>query len=224
MNTRITAAAVATALLACAGAAQADVSVLTTITADNHYALYTTTNTGVSYVDRNELGAGGAPGSYNWSQAESATFTALDYVYIAAWSDDATAQGLLAKVTIGGNSFNSGHPAWQVYATGQNLGDGSPAPAASEIASYVNLATTNNLWTTPYVGGANGISPWGTVAGIDSSAKWMWYSPNGQNTLTPGGNYSEYLIFRIPTTNVPTPGAAALLGLGGLCMARRRRA
>lgn len=69
------------------------VSVNGTITADNHYALYYGSNNGSSltFVGQNESGFGGSPGNYNWSVAENWNFTMNegDYIYIAAWSDNA---------------------------------------------------------------------------------------------------------------------------------------
>lgn len=191
-----------------------------TITADNHYALYSSTGGSFTYHGGNELGAGGAPGAYNWSLPETYAFEAGDFIYIAAWSDDSVAQGVLANITADGNDLSSGHPAWQVTAVNVNMGDGSPHPTAGDIGSRVAFADANNLWETPYVGGANGISPWGTVPGIDSNAKWMWRANDGMDTTQGGANYGEYLIFR---TTVPAPGSLALAGLGGLLVARRRR-
>lgn len=202
-------------------AAHADL-VTAVITADNHYALYTTGpgNT-ISFVGRNEVGGGGSPGTYNWSRPETWNFSATQYIYIAVWSDNSTAQGLLADITIGGTPFNSGNPAWQVFATNIDLNSNSPAPSAANLTTQVNLATTNNLWEVPFVGGTNGIAPWGTVPGIASSTNWTWRNtPGDPNPLTPGSGVGEYLIFQIP---VPAPGAAAMLGLGGLLVSRRRR-
>ena len=194
--------------------------VTATITADNHYALYSSTGASFSYHGGNELGPGGAPGSYNWSLPEPYSFEAGDFVYIAAWSDDSVAQGVLANMMAGSMNLDSGSPSWQVTSVGVNMGDGSPHPDASEIATRVAFADTNSLWETPFVGGANGVSPWGSVPGIDGNAKWMWRANGGNDTTQGGANYGEYLIFR---TTVPAPGSLALAGLGGLLIARRRR-
>ncbi len=191
-----------------------------TITADNHYALYSSTGATFSYHGGNELGSGGNPGTYNWSLPETYSFEAGDFVYIAAWSDDSVAQGVLANMTAGSLNLDSGSPAWQVTAVNVNMGDGSPHPDASDIAARVAFADANNLWETPFVGGANGVSPWGTVPGIDGNARWMWRANDGMDTTQGGANYGEFLIFR---TTVPAPGSLALAGLGGLLMARRRR-
>lgn len=215
--------AAALSVLGAAGAAHA--GVVATITADNHYALYTGNDwTDISFIGRNELGASGSPGQYNWSKAETWNFSPGAYIYVAVWSDDAVAQGWLGEFSIdGGPAILSSDPRWEYVATDLNLGDGDPAPAVSEIGSWVNLADTNLLWDTPYVGGANGVSPWGSIAGISANAKWTWGNPNERtNPLIGGDNFEEYQIFRMPT-GVPSPGGAALAlaGLGMIAVRRR---
>jgi MYXO-CTERM domain-containing protein len=216
------------ALSAGVATAQADV-VDTYITADNHYALYSSDGGGVwGYHGRNELGPGGAPGTYNWSEAEHFTYNSVGgYLYIAAWSDNSSAQGLLADLQINGIDYSSGNAAWQVYRTNVDRGDGDAEPTLAEMAQYVldaNTSAFGNTWETPAVGGINGSqAPWAMVPGINSqTARWMWVNnPNQPDPFSPGTGYGEMLVFRI---SVPTPGAAAFLGLGMLGATRRRRA
>ena len=213
------------AVVACASSlAQAD-TINAVITADNHYAFFSGSSASMTAHGGNELGPGGAPGSYNWSEAETFTFnTSEGYLYIAAWSDDSIAQGLLADLLINGNDYSSGNAAWQVYRTNDNRGDNDPYPTTGQMETYVGFADANNLWEAPAVGNLNGLqAPWSTVPGINmGTARWMWVdNPNQSNPFEPGSGYGEMLIFRIA---VPTPGAAALLGLGVLGVSRRRRA
>jgi hypothetical protein len=217
-----TASLLAAATVAIAGSLANAGVIQGTITADNHYALYTSTSGIFSYHGGNELGAGGSPGSYNWSVAEPVTFAEGDFLYIAAWSDDSVAQGVLASFNSPGlGTILSGDPRWQVFATGINRNDGSAHPTTTEVSGHVLNADTNNLWETPFVGGNNGISPWGNIAGISGNARWMWFNTPGDSDPLQGGSAAgEMLIFR---TVVPAPSAAALLGLGGLAVARRRR-
>jgi len=212
---------VASAIVLAGVASAANAALVTaTITADNHYALYSSTGATFTYHGGNELNAGGEPGTYNWSLPETYSFEAGDFVYIAAWSDDSVAQGVLANMMADAMNLDSGSPAWQVTAVNVNMGDGSPHPTASDIATRVAFADTNMLWETPFVGGANGVSPWGSVPGIDGNAKWMWRAKGGIDTTQGGANHGEFLIFR---TTVPAPGSLALAGIGGLLVARRRR-
>lgn len=198
------------------------------ITADNHYALYQEVGGVISLVGGNELGAGGAPGTYNWSMPETHLIdSSATTIYIAAWSDDRVAQGLLAEINLGGGQFlRSGDPAWQVHCTLVNLGDGSPYPTAAEVAAEETLADANNLWMTPdtYAPNLSSTSPWGAIGGISSAARWMWGNPGAvTNAFIGGSNHEEWQLFRIPVAQVPAPGAvtAGLMLAGGLL--RRRR-
>ena len=83
-----------------AASAALAISMTATVTADNHYALYLGTKSSItSYIGRNELGSSGDPGTYNWSQPETFTFAINpgDYIYVAGWSDDSTAQGWIGQ-------------------------------------------------------------------------------------------------------------------------------
>ncbi|MFZ4663824.1 MAG: SdrD B-like domain-containing protein [Caldilineaceae bacterium] len=162
------------------------------ITADNNYEVCYGTAAAVTACIGNDNG---------WPTAESYTFPPLnattDYIYIATWSDDAVAQGLLFQLQSGPNTLASGHPAVEVKATGQDLDAFDPAPGPATITSYLPGA-----WLAPFVGGANGMAPWGTITGIGSSARWIWHNsgndPSAGAPLTSGFNHDEFLIFRIP--------------------------
>ncbi len=109
-----------------------------TVTADNHYALFTSSGGAFSYLGGNETGAAGSPGASNWSMAESYQFQLDQVLYIAAWSDNSTAQGVLAEFRTGLTSvIRSGDARWQVAGTGVNRGDGSAHPTAAQVAGYV---------------------------------------------------------------------------------------
>lgn len=219
-KTRITLSTIALMTAACS-LAHADI-INGTITADNHYSLYTSSADVFTYHGGNEIGAGGNPGSYNWSIAEPYTFDAGDFLYIAAWSDDSVAQGVLAQFNFTTrDSLMSGDPRWMVYGTKINRGDGDPHPDATEVAAHVATADSGNLWETPFVGDANGVEPWGMIADISGNARWMWKNVIGDpDPLHGGSGASEMLIFR---TTIPAPGSSALLAIGGFFAARRRR-
>jgi hypothetical protein len=199
-----------------------------TITADNHYALYSSTGSDFQYHGGNETGASGNPGRYNWSVAEGYSFESGDQLYIAAWSDDRVAQGVLAELhsdSLG--TILSGDPRWQVYATNASRGTGDLHPGTSEIAQHVAFADANELWQSTVTGGANGAGPWNTIAGIDAAALWMWHGVEGvADPLRGAHGAGEMMIFRTALASpppVPAPGAVALIGIGGLLMTKRRR-
>lgn len=198
-------------------------TITATITADNHYALYTGTEDGasVALIGGNELGAGGAPGTYNWSAAETYSFSTDDpFVYLAAWSDDRMAQGLLTEITVDGITLLSGDLPWTVFATGIDQDDGDPYPTETEMSDQIALAT----WEAVAVGDYNGVGPWGTIDGISASARWMWHaSAKDVDALNGGYDHDEYLVFR---ASLPEPSSVALLAAGGIATihtVRRRR-
>lgn len=200
-------------LVLCA-AASLHADIIGTLTADNHYALYGDRNGAVYSVGGNETGVYGSPGRYNWSEAESFTFTTDAHIYIAAWSDDRVAQGLLGQFQTDQGSLYTGDAGWEVMSTGIDLDDGSLYPTADLIAQQVDLADTQGLWQTPAVGQNNtsATRPWGAINNIAADAKWTWIGAAGKNTITQGGNFGEFLIFR--NTVVPAPGTLMLAGCG----------
>ena len=199
-------------------------TITATITADNHYALYTggEDGTSLSLIGGNELGAGGSPGRYNWSVAESYAFsTDQSFIYVAAWSDDHVAQGLLAEFDIDGLTLLSGDPAWTVFATGIDKDDGDPYPIEAEMTAQIALADSADAWEAVVVGGHNGTSPWGTISGISASASGMSHTASRRDSaFSPGYDHDEYLIFR---TQVPEPSSLALLVAGGIATFHRLR-
>ncbi len=210
-------------LAALAGAANAGV-ITAKATADNHYSIYATVGGEFVKVGGNETGAAGAPGRYNWSMAEAFTFDTSDPIYIAAWSDDATAQGLLAEIDAGDlGTIYSGDARWQVFATGIDLDTGAPHPLATDVAAQIAMADANSWWDSPFVGEYNGQGtlPWAKIADISEDARWMWNATDGGDALRGGKNHDEYLIFRLAA--IPAPASGLVIAGAGLALARRRR-
>jgi hypothetical protein len=199
-----------------------------TITADNHYAIYNHLGPGIGdvvalgFIGMNEIGPDGDPGEYNWSLPEHFSFVnTTGVVYIAAWSDDNVAQALLAEVYADATPLHSGHSAWSVYPTGLDLDDFDVRPTESQMAGYIATADSGALWEVPYVGGVNGVSPWGVVPGITTTSRWTWWNrPGDPDPLDGGTGDGEFIIFRL---TIPTPGSLALCCAGAIMMLRRRR-
>ncbi|MDY6879167.1 MAG: PEP-CTERM sorting domain-containing protein [Thermodesulfobacteriota bacterium] len=192
--------------LVMAGPAMA-VSFDATLTADNHYALFYGNENGVNFVGHNELGdEGSTANTYNWSEAETWQFNADlgDYIYVAVWSDDAVAQGLIGEFVADTYSVLTNTSDWEVLITGLDK-DGEPAPSAGDLEGLISGAT----WSTGINSLDHGSDPWGQIAGIDVNADWIW-----GGALVGDAGVSDYQIFRTQVTAAPVPEPASMLLLG----------
>lgn len=205
-----------------------------TLTADNHYALYTGNEdgSGLTLHVQDSVQAGD---TYAWETPETTTFTMTNdqYVYVVGWSDDDVAQGWLGQFTSSFGTQYSNVTDWEFIATNDSgpwdtAGDWSVAEE-TDLAAYISNATTTSSWLNidPAWSVPNGGYPWGgstgaLVSGIDAAADWIW-----GGDLVGGADYGEYLVFRtkLSGNEVPEPGTMLLMGLGlaGIAGFRRKR-
>lgn len=180
-------------------------------------------------------------GSAASAQVTLNAFMTADNAFQASISTDASAAGPSTFVS-GGNWGLTFFGATQITAPGtyylqvlaQDFGDPASFIADLSLASqpgwsatFSNSQTTllSNLtdWVVSNQGfginaiaplslGADGVGPWGDRLNISNNAINIWHTSN------PDAAYFTTVI-----TVVPTPGAVALLGLGGLVATRRRR-
>jgi hypothetical protein len=212
MHSLSPAVAALAALTSTAAAAQ----VRATVTADNAYMLgFGPANGPATWqapVNNTQSGqifsCNGGPEVYTINPGVS------DYVYIAANSDKAITQGVLARLALtGGQVVVSGSPGWQVLPTGNDVAL-SAAAANAALASSLPPA-----WVNPVNGQGIGlvfgeqntpssnpnifpvVCPSGFPNLIPGTARWMWYRSqpgmNPFNTNPPTGGHREFLIFRI---------------------------
>ncbi len=169
------------------------------VTADNAYEIYCRDANGAT----TDLGGSTAFGSTTQiNSAETYNFNCDGCVYIAAWSDDNTAQGLLAQIDSGGQTILSGDLGyWEVCATGIDLDHGNPAPSVADLDTQIATCDSGSSWQAVTVGEDNS-SPGGTFWTVSPGAaanEWMWYEsgncPGQNSTFSPGCNHDEYLIF-----------------------------
>ncbi len=79
-------------------------------------------------------------------------------------------------------------------------------------------------------GSSSGFLPFGVINGVPSTSQWMWYNEDPATisnpfSAPPAGpdGHNEFLIFRIPVSEIPSPGTVALIVPGFALAARRRR-
>ncbi|MGH7133782.1 MAG: proprotein convertase P-domain-containing protein [Phycisphaerales bacterium] len=139
---------------------------------------------------------------------------------------DTTASGSGMNMNLGQNNLSTG----QIPAIYTFVNSGTPLPAVAPASGFLAAGTYNRA------GAANG-SVVATGASGNDFTIFNGGNVNGVWTLTirdffngdvgflaaiPPSTFEGWSL-DITTTAVPTPGAAALLGMGGLLVGRRRR-
>lgn len=211
--------AACTAILGCATAlAGSPRTINVALDVDNYASVFSGDYTASALTPRTFVPfAGPGAGTLN------GTFTTTDdYLYIAAWSDNDVQQGLLVQVKIDGQIILTDSGLWEVCATGEDLGFGSPQPTLANMTSKIGIANAGGGpslgWKTPSLGGINNFTfpvgnPWAPVSLVSTICRWMWYD-NGmqpdiccdhQPPFRRGWNHDEFLIFRLRLGCVTPP-------------------
>lgn len=213
-------------------------TITATFSVDNFFAVYKGNSNGVS---QKLMPSGIANGIQNGASqlrnpaVQSFQLDASDWLYIIAWRDNSSYQGVLGSFT-GDRNILTGDSVWQVLATNELSRTSNitlaNAPDTSNINRYIRNAAPTD-WHTPNFGPINTVSSTFTlwnmqVAGIPTNARWMWNyigtppslntpfaqsvvirNPQNPNEVI-GSKDGNYLIFRFPVTAVmnnpcPTP-------------------
>lgn len=174
-------------------------SISAAMTVDNIFTTYISTNDSVLGT---QIGTGTNWGvTYNFSGALTSGVT--NYLHVVA-GDQGGPAAFIGQFTLSDTGFS--------FANGtQSLLTNTTNWQGSETGFGSNYQTPIDL-------GANGVSPWGSRAGISSSARWIWVRDTQNVDLA-------YFSATITSNSVPDGGmTVALLGLAvaGLASLRRK--
>lgn len=130
-----------------------------------------------------------------------------DYLYFICWSNHNGLNAFLAELN-GNNQIFTGHPDWEVFATGKTKGVNSRI-TVTEINQELEKACKKG-WKKPFVGpvnnGDNGL--FSQFSDINENARFIWYDSGKDFDTSPqripfgGFNHDEFLIFRIPVKSL----------------------
>jgi hypothetical protein len=200
-----------------------------TVTADNAYALYLSTdNSTMGTLIPGSNTYGGPAGQ--WSAATTYTIDLTAPVYYLhvigsnytpenqLWNSDGTPNGT-------GSNPNAFLGNFSISGGGGYVFNNNSTSLVTEATDWLGIAVANNSsWTTPINNvqsfGANGVAPWGFVSGISASAEWIWSNPDN-------AAYADLSTRIVNLDATPLPAALPLFasGLGaiGLLGWRRKR-
>ena len=192
-------------------------------TADNYIFVYLST----SASQRGTLIGSGN----NWQSTFYVNPTALNpgttyYLNVEAINGDSgsySAGGFIGDFTLsGGSTFTNGQTELLTSTTGWLAGynDSNSSDIAQSWVQPTGAAVAE---------GQNGVSPWGTVSNISSSAFWIWANDlRSGNGSAPGYQCAACTVdfqtsFTTAAVAEPASAAALIAGLVGLGFVRRRR-
>jgi len=130
-------------------------------------------------------------------------------VYFAAFHDGWVTHGFLASLTVGGEAYETGNKVFEVTKTTE---PGPVHPNDFDTTKVLNQIKNATWAQTFLVGdGEHGMSPWGVIAGIPLSAKWIFEGSDWD----PEGLMKNYEIYKLKVcTGDTTPTAT----VDDLCM------
>ncbi len=146
-----------------------------------------------------------------WKSSEIYNGTApaaLDNVYFATFNDGWVTHGFMASLTAGGETYETGDKVFEVTKTTEP----GPVHPGDFDTSKVLTQIKNATWAQTFLvgDGEHGMSPWGVIAGIPLSAKWVFEGSNWD----PEGLMANYEIYKLKVCSEDTPTAT----VDDLCM------
>jgi len=175
-------------------------------TADNYFSTYLSTNDNVlgTLVDSGN----NWPSTYTFSSLLTPGVT--NYLHVVPGNGGGP-KGYIGSFTLSDALFQFANGTQSIYTDTTNW------KASGSDGSAWFLPTG-----TPQSFAVNGASPWGSFAGINSNANWIWSNPTGVGDIAFISTPINFI--RQPSTDVPEPSTLLLLGSGlaGPFLRRRR--
>jgi PEP-CTERM motif len=234
---------------ASAQSASKNLQVKATLTADNHYALFSGNETGsvLNFYGRNEKGAyGGAAGwnngnqggqsfnpgnGYNWSNAETWDFkmSQNDYMYVVTWDDSAVDESWVGQfdITAGDKKSQllSAPGSWEYMTTqwSANPGDWGDTPTDAILNKEISGAKWFDSKSRGLNNGSTG--PWGKINQVTDKADFLNTTTNSTGNKR---DNNRFTIFRTKVNIAETiglppvksvPEPTTLIGLTGVGLA-----
>ncbi|HET9768504.1 MAG TPA: hypothetical protein VFS60_16775 [Thermoanaerobaculia bacterium] len=185
MSIRHQATSIALLLLLAAAARAQTVNV--TITTDNAYSFGYGTASGLTNlfggIENTTAGAifncSNGPENY-----PSVPYVANGFLYVIAYSDEASTQGVLGQFVSGTKTIFTGTSGWQVYATGLDFDPGSGGPSLSTINAQIALANAGT-------GGAGSSRGWVGPNGGPMSSGYVGTLATGEANDSATGSFPQ---------------------------------
>ena len=206
-----------------------NLAVKATLTADNHYGLFSGNADGsvLNFFGRNEKGAyGGAAGwnngtlggatynndngnGYNWSHAETWNFNVKqdDYLYVVTWDDRSVDESWVGQFDISaGNQQKqilSKPGSWEYLTTqwSANPGDMGDTPTNAVLNKEISTAKWEDAKSRGMNDGTT--NPWGRINEVTSAAEFLNTTTNGTGQKRDNNSYT---IFRTKVNIANTIG------------------
>lgn len=206
-----------------------NLAVKATLTADNHYGLFSGNADGsiLNFFGRNEKGAyGGAAGwnngtlggatyntnngnGYNWSNAETWNFNVKqdDYLYVVTWDDRSVDESWVGQFDISAGDQQkqilSKPGSWEYLTTqwSANPGDMGDTPTNAVLNKEISTAKWQDAKSRGMNDGTT--SPWGRINEVTSAAEFLNTTTNGTGQKRDNNGYT---IFRTKVSIANTIG------------------
>jgi uncharacterized repeat protein (TIGR01451 family) len=163
--------------------AQSTTNLNITMTVDNAFEAYIATT-----ADNSDGTLIGSHGVWSEPQTFGTALTNGTTNYLHIYAENFEGDGVNPAAFLGQFSLDNGR---------FEFPNGTQSQLTNTTNWQVSLDGYGGTYGAPASQGANGVGPWGTIAGIDGSAEWIWNPQTGDDPDTP-----VYFVIQIEPTTV----------------------